>query len=166
MSSVAAARLSGSYPRRKPSSTQLQIQDCAGGTAQTWAVPMGHGEITGYQNLCVDDRNASTADSNPIDIHGCNHTAAQQWTVESDGTLRVLGKCLDVRGGATANRTPVQLYTCNGTGAQQWRPQGDGSLINPQSTRCLDDPAFATTPGTQLEIHDCNSGANQKWALP
>ncbi|HWG26530.1 ricin-type beta-trefoil lectin domain protein, partial [Actinospica sp.] len=43
----------------------------------------GTGQITGYQGLCLDDRSASSADSNPIQVYTCNGTGAQQWTVGS-----------------------------------------------------------------------------------
>jgi Glycosyl hydrolase family 76/Ricin-type beta-trefoil lectin domain/IPT/TIG domain len=117
-------------------------------------------------SLCVDDRSASTADYNPIQIYTCNNTGAQQWTVASGDTLQVLGLCMDVDAAGTADGTLVDLYPCNGTGAQVWVPQADGSLLNPNSGKCLDDPASSTTAGTQLEIWDCNSGSNQKWTLP
>ena len=41
------------------------------------------GPITGYEGLCLDDRSASTANFNPIQVYTCNGTNAQQWTVES-----------------------------------------------------------------------------------
>src|SRR5258708_4659949 len=79
----------------------------------------GTGPITGYQGLCLDDRSASTALFNPIQVYTCNGTNAQQWTVESNGTLEVLGMCLDVNGAGTAHGTLVHLYTCNLTAAHQ-----------------------------------------------
>ena len=75
------------------------------------------GAITGYEGLCLDDRSASTADFNPIQVYTCNGTSAQQWTVASGNTLQVLGMCLDVNAAGTANGTLVDLYTCNGTAA-------------------------------------------------
>lgn len=125
----------------------------------------GAGPITGYAGLCVDDRSASTANYNPVQVYTCNGTAAQQWTVAGN-TLQVLGKCLDVNGAATANGTAVDLYDCNGTGAQVWQPQANGTLDNPQSGKCLDDPNSSTTAGTQLQIWDCSGAANQQWKLP
>ncbi|MER5914324.1 ricin-type beta-trefoil lectin domain protein [Streptomyces sp. NPDC001982] len=125
------------------------------------------GRITGYGGLCLDDRAASTANGNPIQVYTCNGTNAQTWTVnDSSHTLQVLGKCLDVTAGGTANGTKVQLYDCNGTGAQAWVPQADGSLLNPQSGKCLDDTDWSTTPGTQSQIWSCSGNANQKWTLP
>ncbi|QMU75767.1 hypothetical protein GXW83_08455 [Streptacidiphilus sp. PB12-B1b] len=124
------------------------------------------GQITGYGGLCVDDRSASTADYNPVQVYTCNGTAAQQWTVASGNTLQVLGKCLDVDAAGTANGTAVDLYDCNGTGAQVWQPQSDGALLNPESGKCLDDTGWSTTPGTQLQIWSCTGAANQQWNLP
>ena len=129
--------------------------------------PPGSGPITGYAGLCVDDRSASTANFNPIQVYTCNGTNAQQWTVVQAGsTLHVLGKCMDIKGGGTANGTTIDLYDCNNTGAQVWIPQSNGALYNPQSNRCLDDTGWSTTPGTQLEIWDCTGNANQRWNLP
>src|SRR5882757_8173349 len=49
------------------------------------------GAVTGYQGLCLDDRSASTTNSNPIQVDTCNGSAAQSWT--SNGTtLQVLCK--------------------------------------------------------------------------
>jgi endoglucanase len=127
--------------------------------------PPSTGPITGYQGLCLDDRAASTADYNPIQVYTCNGTSAQNWTVASGNTLQVLGMCLDVNGAGTANGTKVDLYTCNGTGAQVWVPQSNGTLLNPESGRCLDDTGYGGS-GTQVQIWDCGGSANQAWNLP
>jgi endoglucanase len=123
------------------------------------------GQITGYQGLCLDDRAASTTDSNPIQVYTCNGSGAQQWTVASNSTLQVLGKCLDVSGGGTADGTLVQLYTCNGSGAQTWQPQSNGALLNPQSGKCLDDTGSGGS-GTQVQIWSCTGTSNQSWTIP
>jgi hypothetical protein len=125
------------------------------------------GPVTGYDGLCLDDRSASTANFNPIQVYTCNGTPAQQWTfVQAGTTLHVLGKCLDIDGGGTADGTTVDLYDCNNTAAQVWIPQSDGALYNPQSNKCLDDTGWSTTPGTQVQIWDCSGGANHVWTLP
>ncbi|MEY9834989.1 ricin-type beta-trefoil lectin domain protein [Streptacidiphilus sp. EB103A] len=123
--------------------------------------------ITGYGGLCLDDRSASTANFNPVQVYTCNGSAAQQWTyVQAGTTLHVLGKCLDINGGGTANGTVVDLYDCNNTGAQVWVHESNGSFYNPQSNKCLDDTGWSTTAGTQAEIWDCTGGANQQWTGP
>ena len=134
------------------------------GVAITSATPPT-GAITGYQGLCLDDRGALTTDYNPIQVYTCNNTNAQQWTVESNGTLQVLGKCLDVNGGNTTNGTVVDLYDCNSTGAQTWSPQPNGALVNPQSGKCLTDTGSGGS-GTQATINDCTGETNQRWTLP
>ncbi|WP_329459761.1 lectin [Streptomyces sp. NBC_01497] len=117
-------------------------------------------------SLCVDDQGSSTTDGSHVQLWGCDSTAAQDWTIAADGTLRTLGKCLDVSNSGTTNGTPVQLWNCNGTGAQKWTAGSNGSLVNPGSGLCLDDPSSSTTQGTQLALYTCNSSAAQKWGLP
>ncbi|HEY2576570.1 MAG TPA: lectin [Streptosporangiaceae bacterium] len=116
--------------------------------------------------LCIDDRESSVSDGNPIQTYGCNGSDTQEWTIAPDGTIRVLGKCLDVRHSGTSNGTLTDLYQCNGTGAQQWTRGASGSLVNPESKLCLDDPRSATKPGTQLQIYACNRTNAQNWTLP
>jgi chitinase len=129
-----------------------------GGTTTT-------GQITGYQGLCLDDRSASTANFNPIQVYTCNGTNAQQWTVNSNGSLTVLGNCLDVSGAGTANGTLVDLYPCNGTAAQSWVHESNGELVNTNSGKCLDDTGFGGS-GTQVQIWACANSANQQWNVP
>jgi hypothetical protein len=123
------------------------------------------GAVTGYQGLCLDVRSASSADGTPVQVYTCNGTNAQQWTVESNGTIQALGKCLDVIGAGTTNGTRVDLYTCNGTGAQSWQAQSNGELVNTNSGLCLDDTGFGAS-GTQVQIWACTGAANQQWNLP
>ncbi len=127
--------------------------------------PTGPGQVTGYQGLCLDDRSASTANYNPIQVYTCNGTNAQQWTLTSSTQLQVLGKCLDVYAAGTADGTQVDLYDCNGTGAQTWVHQSNGEYLNPNSGKCLDDTGWGGS-GTQAQIWTCTDGANQQWSLP
>jgi chitinase len=140
-----------------------QITGSSGGTPPP--PPPGSGQITGYEGLCLDDRSASTADFNPIQVYTCNGTNAQDWTVNSNGTLTVLGNCLDVAGAGTANGTLVDLYPCNGTGAQSWVHESNGELVNTNSGKCLDDTGWGGS-GTQVQIWACADTSNQQWNLP
>jgi chitinase len=136
------------------------------GGGSTTPPPSGStGPITGYEGLCLDDRSASTADFNPIQVYTCNGTNAQDWTVNSNGTLTVLGNCLDVAGAGTANGTLVDLYPCNGTGAQSWVHESNGELVNTNSGKCLDDTGWGGS-GTQVQIWACADTSNQQWNLP
>jgi len=137
-----------------------------GGGGGTTPPPTGStGPITGYEGLCLDDRSASTADFNPIQVYTCNGTNAQDWTVNSNGTLTVLGDCLDVAGAGTANGTLVDLYPCNGTGAQSWTHESNGELVNTNSGKCLDDTGYGGS-GTQVQIWACADTSNQQWNIP
>jgi chitinase len=138
----------------------------SGGGSSPPPPPSGSGPVTlVYNGLCLDDRGASTADFNPIQVYTCNGTNAQDWTVNSNGTLTVLGNCLDVDGAGTANGTTVDLYPCNGTGAQSWVHESNGELMNTNSGKCLDDTGYGGS-GTQAQIWTCDDTSNQQWNLP
>jgi chitinase len=126
--------------------------------------PPSGGQIVGYEGLCLDDRGASTALFNPVQVYTCNGTGAQSWTASGE-TLQVLGMCLDVNAAGTANGTTVDLYTCNGTGAQNWVHQSNGEYVNPNSGKCLDDTGYGGS-GTQVQIWTCADSSNQQWTTP
>lgn len=135
----------------------------SGGVTNPPTGPIVSGVSSG---LCVDDSSSSTTNGSHIQIWTCNQTGAQNWTVESNGTLQVLGGCMDVTGSGTTAGTKVQYYQCNGSVAQQWQLRSDGSIYNPNSAMCLDDPGSTTTIGTQLQIYTCNGTNAQKWTAP
>jgi hypothetical protein len=115
---------------------------------------------------CVDNNNGSGANGNKVQIWTCDgNTAAQNWTVNSNGTLTIDGGCMDITGANYSNGTLIELWTCNGGANQQWEAQ-NGEVVNPASGKCLDDPASNTTNGTQLILYTCNGGSNQHWTLP
>jgi hypothetical protein len=174
MSIIFDLAMGGGYPDGVCDCTAPTSSTSSGGTmsvayvaayATTAGSSTATGPVTGYEGLCLDDRGAITTNYNPIQVYTCNGTDAQQWTMETNDTLEVLGKCLDVDGAGTANGTTVDLYTCNGTGAQDWVPQSNGSLVNPNSGKCLDDTGYGGS-GTQVQIWACTGNSNQEWTLP
>jgi len=115
---------------------------------------------------CVDNNNASGTDGNKVQMWACDgNTGAQNWTVNSNGTLTIDGGCMDITGAKYVNGTLIEWWPCNGGANQQWEASG-GELVNPASGMCLDDPGFNTAEGTQLILYACNGGTNQKWTLP
>jgi predicted outer membrane repeat protein len=121
--------------------------------------------VSGYRtNKCVEDDNDSSANDTNIVLRGCDGGAAQNWTAEDDGTIRINGKCLDIYRDEKTSKARVELWACTGGANQQWQPR-NGTLVNPVSGKCLDDPRFDVTDGTRLEIYACNNGANQQWEL-
>ena len=100
---------------------------------------------------CVDNNNASGTDGNKVQIWTCDgNAAAQNWTVNSNGTLTIDGGCMDITGANYSNGTLIEWWTCNGGANQQWQAS-NGELVNPASGKCLDDPGSNTTNGTQLD---------------
>jgi non-reducing end alpha-L-arabinofuranosidase len=115
---------------------------------------------------CVDNNAGSATPGNKVQMWTCDGSpAAQNWTVESNGTLQIDGGCMDITGASYANGTLVEWWTCNGGANQQWQAE-NGQLVNPHSGKCLDDPAGNTAEGTQLDLWTCNGGINQQWSLP
>jgi predicted alpha-1,2-mannosidase len=128
--------------------------------------PPRTGTITGLAGKCADVNQGSDVNGTKIQIWDCNGSAAQSWTLASDGSVRAVGKCMDVDHSGRADGTKIQLWDCNGTGAQQWWPRPGGGLVNPPSGKCLDVPNSNTTNGTQLQIWTCNGTGAQTWRLP
>ncbi|MEU5659177.1 lectin [Streptomyces sp. NPDC047737] len=131
----------------------------------TGDTPSGGGPITGLAGKCVDVAGGAAANGTAVQLYDCNGTAAQKWTVGSDGTIRALGKCLDVASGGTADGSLVQLYDCNGTAAQQWATPAAKDIVNPQANKCLDVSGGGSANGARLQIWTCTGAANQKWTV-
>ncbi|WP_327121310.1 lectin [Streptomyces sp. NBC_01341] len=127
--------------------------------------PGGGGPITGLAGKCVDVAAGSAVNGTAVQLYDCNGSAAQQWTVGADGTIRALGKCLDVASAGTADGTKVQLWDCNGSAAQQWATPAARDIVNPQADKCLDVTGGSSANGTRLQIWTCTGSANQKWTV-
>ncbi|MER7205191.1 chitinase [Streptomyces sp. CB01635] len=124
------------------------------------------GTITGLAGKCLDVAGASSANGAAVQLYDCNGTAAQQWTVGSDGTIRALGKCLDVTGNSTANGAKLQLWDCTGGSNQKWSVSAAGDIVNQQADKCADVTGNTSTNGTPVQIWSCTGAANQKWTAP
>jgi hypothetical protein len=101
-----------------------------------------------------------------VQLYDCNGTAAQQWTLGSDGTVRALGKCLDVTNQSTADGAPLQLWDCTGGANQKWSATAAHDLVNPAADKCMDATGQSSANGTRLQIWTCTGTANQKWTVP
>ncbi|MFJ4580377.1 lectin [Streptomyces echinatus] len=124
------------------------------------------GSITGLGGKCLDVSGASSTNGTAVQLYDCNGTAAQQWTVGSDGTIRALGKCLDVTGNSTANGARLQLWDCSGGANQKWTVSAARDIVNPQADKCLDVTGNTSANGTAIQIWSCTGAANQKWTAP
>ncbi|MER6346919.1 ricin-type beta-trefoil lectin domain protein [Streptomyces sp. NPDC001595] len=130
----------------------------------TGGTPVG-AAVRGLAGKCVDVAGANPANGTPVQLYDCNGTAAQQWTVGADGTLRALGKCLDVTANGTADGSTVQLWDCTGGPNQKWVVTAARDIVNPQADKCLDVTGNNAANGTRLQIWTCTGGANQKWTV-
>ncbi|GGX90567.1 glycoside hydrolase family 16 protein [Streptomyces fructofermentans] len=155
----------GYWPGDPDGSTVFPQQLVVDEVKVTTGESSGGAPIRGLAGKCVDVAAANSANGTPVQLYDCNGTAAQQWTVGSDGSIRALGKCLDVTAGGTAEGTPVQLYDCNGTAAQRWTVTGARDIVNPQANKCLDVTGNNSANGTRLQIWTCAGTANQKWTV-
>ncbi|MFD7982415.1 ricin-type beta-trefoil lectin domain protein [Kitasatospora indigofera] len=116
--------------------------------------------------MCVDDNGASLADGSPIQLVTCNGTAAQQWSLGTDGSVRVMNGCLTPQNSGTASGTPMEYHSCNGSPSQVWVVNANGTLYNPASGRCLDLPNADASNGRRLALYDCHTGAAERWIVP
>jgi beta-glucanase (GH16 family) len=116
-----------------------------------------------FNSRCIDIPGADPADGSRLQMYDCNGSAAQQWSFNSDGTLRAMGKCMDPAGGALTNGTPIQLVTCNGNPVQRFTLSAAGDLVNVSANRCVDITDWNSANGAQLQLYDCSGNSNQKW---
>ncbi|GAA3788283.1 hypothetical protein GCM10022403_023450 [Streptomyces coacervatus] len=120
--------------------------------------------LSGGGKLCIDDAGASTTPGAVVRTYTCNASAAQNWTIGTDGTVKVLGTmCLDTTGNATTAGTLLVIDTCNSDATQKWKATSTGTLVsNANSAMCVTDPGASATIRTQLTLATCGS-AGQTW---
>jgi Ricin-type beta-trefoil lectin domain len=115
--------------------------------------PASTGAITGPGGLCLD------LSGSRVQTATCDGGTNQQWTVGTDGTLRVSGRCAD------AGSSSVSVVTCGGASTSQWRTSGR-TVVNVGTGGCLTDPVAGARAGTTVTVTTCTGGRTQLWALP
>ena len=103
------------------SGTAIQLWDCNGTDAQSWAWSSGDGTLHAL-GKCMDVTGGGTANGTQVQLWDCNGTGAQQWRWRNQYRLvnPQSGRCLDATGGSTADGTRLQIWDCNGTATQTW----------------------------------------------
>lgn len=158
----------GYWPGDPNSSTtfpQRLVVDYVHVTTSSGGTGGSGGSITGLGGKCVDVAAASSANGTPVQLYDCNGSAAQKWTVGSDGTIRALGKCLDVKDNSTADGAQLQLWDCTGGPNQRWAVSGARDIVNIQANKCMDVTGNNPANSTRLQIWTCGGGGNQKWTV-
>ncbi|WP_152648592.1 ricin-type beta-trefoil lectin domain protein [Streptacidiphilus anmyonensis] len=122
---------------------------------------------SGYtgKNLCATDTAGSTTAGARQVVWPCSSgNTSQQYTLGTDGTLKVLGMCLDTTSGAKTAGTGIVINTCNSaTTTQKWKTGPNNQLVNTGANNlCLTDPSGSTTNSTQLTVAACG-GTGQSW---
>ncbi|MFG2357803.1 ricin-type beta-trefoil lectin domain protein [Streptomyces sp. NPDC048521] len=115
-------------------------------------------------NRCITVVGGQGKDGSPLEIRDCTGSAAQKWTIRSDGTIRAFGLCMDLAGASTANGTVIQLAYCNGGPAQRFDLNFRHDLVNVPADKCVDVTDAQTANGTRLQLWNCNGHDNQKWS--
>jgi hypothetical protein len=125
--------------------------------------------------LRLDDKSASTATGNGIDVYTANNTGAQNWATSNTGVtptgyynLSTEGAyCLTASG--TTSGSAVVLDPCAGSTGQAWEAVASGSnwVFHPANNTalCLDVAGAGTASGTAVQVYTCNSTTAQSWAL-
>ncbi|BDH06175.1 MULTISPECIES: RICIN domain-containing protein [Streptomyces] len=156
----------GYWPGDPDGSTQFPAQLVVDSVSVTTSGGSTGGKaIRGLAGKCADVAAANSANGTPVQLYDCNGSAAQQWTVGSDGTIRALGKCLDLKDNGTADGTPLQLWDCAGSPNQKWVVSSANDIVNPQANKCLDVTGANSANGTRLQLWTCNGSAAQKWTV-
>jgi hypothetical protein len=120
---------------------------------------------SGVYGKCLDDAYDQSTNGTKVQSYACNKGAAQQWTLNSNGTIEnPNGKCIDNDAAKNSNDNPITVYTCSPANkAEQWVSTGN-ILRNPATDKCIDIPYANTQNGTPLQLYSCNGKPQQEWA--
>ncbi len=113
----------GNWPGNPDGSTsfpQTMLIDYVRVSAWTDSPGTGSALRSNLNGRCLDIPAANPVDAARLQMYDCNGTAAQQWSVNGDGTVRAMGKCMDAAAAGTANGAQLQLWDCAGTPNQKW----------------------------------------------
>ena len=112
----------------------------------------------------MDNNNGSGANGNKVQIWACDGFApAQNWTVNTNGTITIDGGCLDITG-ANNNGTRWSCGPATADPTSNGKRQ-NGASRQPRLRQMPRCPQRNTTNGTQLQIWSCSGANNQKWTI-
>jgi GH25 family lysozyme M1 (1,4-beta-N-acetylmuramidase) len=167
-------RITGWLSRPGSYTAQVSASSTAGATGSvplSWSVATAPSQgPTGAVRFalggeCLNDTGNKSANGTPVDIWTCNGSAAQQWVVAQDRTLRIHGKCLSISGSATVNGAKLVLGTCAGYASQQWSVGTGAELVDGTAGKCLAGSATGSN-GNRPWLSSCAGKSSQKWTLP
>jgi Ricin-type beta-trefoil lectin domain len=123
--------------------------------------------ITGNNSgLCLSTTGESSTLKTVADIGTCDGSSAQNWTVNSNGTIsNGAGLCLSVSGSSTSPKATADVYSCNGSAPESWTVNSSGTITNVNSGLCLSVSGGATAPGSNVDIYTCNGSVSEYWTV-
>jgi hypothetical protein len=124
------------------------------GTSHAAASVSADAVHSGYNGYCLDNSHSKLVAGNPLDLWGCNGTAAQNWTY-SAALLKQAGSwCATAPDNGSPAGSPITLETCTGDATQIWLRDASG-YFNPASQSCL--MADSGSGGAKLEMSSCSN---------
>ncbi|TXS09924.1 sugar-binding protein, partial [Streptomyces sp. ms191] len=132
----------------------------------------GKTPYVGLGQKCLDLKSGLPVAGQPIQLYGCNATAAQNFRftatpAQSDpnlGTLAVAENWCFQPAANTAG-SAVQVQKCNGTAGQQLKRSAAGQLTHVASGLCVAVQGAANVSGTAIVLATCDAAsAAQLWA--
>jgi GH25 family lysozyme M1 (1,4-beta-N-acetylmuramidase) len=174
VSLTTAGDLTGWFTRAGTYLVRVSASGTAGATGSLsfrWAVGAASGQGPtgpvrfGVGGKCLNDAGNGSANGTPVTLLTCNGSAAQEWTLAADRTVRSHGKCLSVSGPAGVNGAREVLASCAGHASQQWAAGTGAELVNGAAGKCLSGSA-AGRNGSRVRIGPCSGGASRAWTLP
>jgi len=150
--------------------TALAEASPAAGRPATTPTPVSNtGEpIVGHAMNCLDIPNQDNSAGRDLQMYDCNESAAQQWTVRSNGQIEAMGLCLAVENApAGANGIPVELASCGDSPRMQWEVTALGQVTSSDG-RCLDVRGAGSESGTPVQVWECTDPvvSAQQWVTP
>jgi hypothetical protein len=138
-------------------------------SSQQWTLPAGP-LTSGIAGNCASSLRGSSEPAGAVTLRQCQRSAQQNWTIEPDGAISVVGRCLGTAGGKTAPSTQVRLVRCiKGAATQVWQLSGGPiglQLLLPAAGLCLADSGDSTKAGAELVIGPCVAGdAGISWRV-
>ena len=154
-------------------SADIPANDGAGiisqsGSSATYGVQNVGGSTTGPlvtmlgSRRCLDVTGGYREPGYQLILWDCHGGESQQFTIDSNGEIRVFGLCLDAFGGGGNNGDAVGTYPCNGGANQKWTqaPSGEIRGIN---NRCLAVSYADGSAGALIILWDCVGHESQVW---
>ncbi|MDF6019357.1 ricin-type beta-trefoil lectin domain protein [Streptomyces sp. JH34] len=132
----------------------------------------GRSPYVGLADKCLDLSGGTAAENTPVNLSGCNGSAAQKWSFreqpgQSDpdlGTMTVYDDKWCIEPGSPSAGSGLQLHACDGSANQKIKRNASGQLIHADTGLCIAVRDGATANGTSTVLATCSaSSAAQKW---